>query len=338
MSYGLSASGINVVAGLDVDETCRSTYEHNVKGAQFLAGNIAQLTPKQLADDLNLSSWDDSLILLGCSPCQFWSKINTNRTRSKQSAFLLKEFARFVNELRPGWVVIENVPGIVNKQGSALPLFLKLLTRWGYQFAHAVLDLSQYRIPQTRHRFVLIANRLGIPGNLPKPSALPPVTVRQTLGLSNGFAAIIAGNRDESSFMHTSSALSPINLSRIQKTPVDGGRRSAWKDDAELKVAAYEGRESQFSDVYSRMSWDKPAPTITTRFNSFSNGRFGHPEEHRAISLREGSTLQTFPKSFRFFGSIPAITRQIGNAVPPAFAKQLGRHLISQHLKYTDRV
>ena len=332
MSYGLMKAGIEVVAGLDLDQSCQATFEHNVKGAQFLAKDVTRLSVTELIEALEIKENDDSLILTGCSPCQFWSKINTDRSKSRQSAFLLKEFARFVIELRPGWLAIENVPGIVNKRGSVLPDFLRILGKSGYTCAHAVINLSHFGIPQTRQRFVLIANRLGISSDLPTPLTVGPATVRSCLGKANGFMSIKAGHRDQTSFMHTASGLSPINLSRIEKTPTDGGKRSAWNDDPNLALRAYEGRESQFSEVYSRMSWDKPAPTITTRFNSFSNGRFGHPEELRAISLREGATLQTFPKTYRFFGSMPVVARHIGNAVPPAFAKLLGQHILQKLL------
>ncbi len=332
MSFGLAKAGLGILAGLDVDSSCRSTYEHNVRGSSFVSCDVSKLATKTLIAQFGLKSGDDSLLFTGCSPCQYWSKINTDRSKSRQSAFLLKEFTRFVEDLSPGWIIVENVPGLVNKEGSALPGFLKFLTRQGYDFKHAVLDLSHYQVPQTRHRFVLIANRVGAPASLPNPSSRSVPTVRSFIGIDNGFPMIEAGYKDSTSFIHTASGLSDINLERIKRTPTDGGRRDCWQADAKLQVSAYQGRENQFADVYSRMSWDKPAPTITTRFNSFSNGRFGHPKEHRAISLREGATLQTFPKNFRFFGSIPAIARQIGNAVPPAFAKQIGHHVLAQHL------
>lgn len=332
MSFGLAKAGLGVMAGLDLDGSCRATYEHNVRGATFVSCDVSTLTTKTLTAQLGVESGDDSLLLTGCSPCQYWSKINTDRSKSRQSAFLLKEFMRFVDNLHPGWIVVENVPGLINKKGTALPEFLAFLAGQGYNFAHAVLDLSLYRVPQTRHRFVLIANRLGMPASLPKPSSKSVPTVRSFIGVENGFPSIAAGHIDSTTFIHTASQLSEINLERMKKTPADGGRRECWQSDSRLQVSAYQGRKNQFADVYSRMSWDRPAPTITTRFNSFSNGRFGHPEEHRAISLREGATLQTFPKTFRFFGSMPSVARQIGNAVPPGFAKQIGQHVLAQHL------
>lgn len=332
MSFGLAKAGLRVMGGLDFDTSCKATYEHNVKGAKFLSSDITELTSAELSSCLGLTPNDDSLLFTGCSPCQYWSKINTDRSRSRKSAFLLKEFTRFVADIRPGWIVIENVPGLAQKEGSALPGFLNFLERQGYNYARSVIDLSHFQVPQTRHRFVLIANRVGVAASLPNPSSRSVPIVRRFIGTANGFPAIQAGHNDPTPFIHTASGLSDVNLARIQRTPIDGGRRDCWQSDAHLRVAAYERREKQFADVYARMAWDKPAPTITTRFNSYSNGRFGHPEEHRAISLREGATLQTFPKNFRFFGSMAAIARQIGNAVPPAFAKQVGKHVLEQYL------
>jgi DNA (cytosine-5)-methyltransferase 1 len=113
-------------------------------------------------------------------------------------------------------------------------------------------------------------------------------------------------------------------------TPSSGGDRSAWAVDPNLQIDAYRDRDQIFRDVYGRMSWDRPAPTITTRFSSLSNGRFGHPDEDRAISIREGATLQTFPKEFEFHASaISSLAKQIGNAVPPELARRIGTHLIS---------
>jgi DNA (cytosine-5)-methyltransferase 1 len=331
MSYGLAAAGVKVIGGIDIDGSCRETYETNVAGARFIQSDVSSVEPEKLMRQLGVKKDDDSLIMVGCSPCQFWSKINTNKTRSKQTAFLLSEFGKFISASRPGWVVVENVPGILNKKGSALPDFIELLGSLDYKFSHGLIDMSKFGVPQTRHRFVLIASRLPCVPNLPDSLSHSVKTVRDFLGVDNGFARITAGHTDKSQFLHSSSGLSDLNLARIRATPLNGGTRAAWAQQTELSVATYVGRSKQFADVYSRMAWDKPAPTITTRFNSYSNGRFGHPEEDRAISLREGATLQTFPRSFRFFGSMPTVARHIGNAVPPQFAKRLGHHLLKLH-------
>ncbi len=179
-------------------------------------------------------------------------------------------------------------------------------------------------------RFLLIASRVKLVSTLPTPCERDDLNVRNFLGAENGFPRIEAGHRDATEFIHTAMALSEKNLRRIQMTPTNGGNRRSWADDPELQIDAYRGRDDIFKDVYGRMSWDKPAPTITTRFHSLSNGRFGHPEENRAISIREGAALQTFPRDFNFISeSLDGLARQIGNAVPPSLARRIGEHLIA---------
>jgi DNA (cytosine-5)-methyltransferase 1 len=330
MSYGLKRAGISVVAGIDVDADCEQTYVANIRGAEYLCKDITKLTCLQLQQKLKITIGDDSLVFAGCSPCQYWSKIHTDKSKSQKSAFLLKAFQKFIRYFRPGFVLIENVPGLMtNKRESILPSFLKFLKRHGYSFDDGIINSNHYGVPQNRFRYVLVATRLSVEIKLPKARTDSGLIVRKYLGIANGFKEIKAGTQDKTSFHHTAASLSKKNLERISITKKDGGDRSAWKDNADLMIPAYEGNSKIFKDVYARMYWDRPAPTITTRFNSFSNGRFGHPEEDRAISLREGATLQTFPKSYRFITKNKAtIARHIGNAVPPALAENLGQQLI----------
>jgi len=330
MSYGLQTAGIQILAGIDVNADCEKTYTSNISGARFLRKDITKLTCPELQKELNLKSNDDSLIFAGCSPCQYWSKIQTDKRKSQKSAFLLKAFQKFIAKFRPGFVLIENVPGLLtNKRESILPDFLNFLKVRGYTFDDGVINSNHYGVPQNRFRYVLVATRLASVIKLPKASPNPSLTVRNYLGISNGFKKIRAGTQDTTPFHHTAASLSKKNLERITITKKDGGDRTSWKDDKNLLIPAYKGNENMFRDVYARMYWDRPAPTITTRFNSFSNGRFGHPEENRAISLREGATLQTFPKTYRFVASNKAtIARHIGNAVPPALAESIGLQLL----------
>lgn len=328
MTYGLRLAGINVLGGVDIASDCRETYEYNNSPAKFVERDVSGLDAKTLSDIFDINPGDPSLIFVGCSPCQYWSKIRTDRNKSEKSAFLLKEFQRLVDAFSPGFVVLENVPGLRNKPQSYLPHFLDFLHCSGYVFADDVVDASRYGVPQHRHRYLLVASRSHVVIALPEGDG-SIVTVRDVIGEVNGFPRIGPGHIDTSAFMHTSADLSELNRRRIKATPPDGGNRLSWKDDPELQIDAYKGRDKIFQDVYGRIRWDTPAPTITTRFNSLSNGRFGHPEEDRALSLREGSCLQTFPKSYRFFGpNRDSMARQIGNAVPPLLAKHIGTHLL----------
>jgi DNA (cytosine-5)-methyltransferase 1 len=331
MSHGLHEAGVTVLGGIDNALNCRETYLKNIKGAKFIKHDIGTLSAPKLAKRLGLRRDDPALIFAGCSPCQFWSKIRTDKTKAKQTAFLLHHFEKFIKHFRPGFVVIENVPGLKNQKGQTiLPDFICFLKKQGYAWADGIVNAHHYGVPQHRVRYLLIATRLSNKIELPKPAITPTLTVNAFLGVANGFKKIEAGTRDGTNFQHTSCKLSENNLKRIRKTKMSGGGREAWKDDPELQIDAYRGRDEIFRDVYARMYWDRPAPTITTRFNSLSNGRFGHPEEDRAISIREGATLQTFPKDFVFYGSnLSKVARQIGNAVPPELAKRIGQHLLS---------
>jgi DNA (cytosine-5)-methyltransferase 1 len=330
MSHGLRAAEIKVIAGIDNDAACRKTYETNIEGAQFIKHDISTLSAVSLGERLGLKVNDPSLIFAGCSPCQFWSKIRTDKTKSTRTAFLLKQFQKFIRHFRPGFVVVENVPGLrTRKSVSVLPGFIEFLTKLGYALDDGVINANHYGVPQNRRRYLLIATRLATSISLPPPEINKNATVSGFIGVENGFSRIAAGHKDETDFQHTTCGLSNQNLQRIRMTPKDGGTRAAWKDDKDLQINAYRGKDHIFEDVYGRMHWDRPAPTITTKFNSLSNGRFGHPEEDRAISLREGATLQTFPKTFVFHGtSLVSLARQVGNAVPPEMARRIGSHLI----------
>lgn len=331
MSYGLQSAGVTVLAGIDNAIDCRDTYISNISGAKYIKHDIAGLSAPELGRRLNIVPGDPNLVFAGCSPCQFWSKIRTDKTKSEKTAHLLKQFQKFIKHFRPGFVIVENVPGLFRRrEQSILPDFLDFLNGQGYAWDDGVINANHYGVPQNRKRYLLIATRLAEKIALPPPKKDAKLNVSNFIGIDNGFAKIPAGYRDETELLHTAAGLSSQNLRRIQATEKSGGCRTAWRDNKELQIAAYQGKDNIFRDVYGRMYWEKPAPTITTRFNSLSNGRFGHPDEDRAISIREGATLQTFPKTYLFKGSnLSSLARQIGNAVPPELARRIGEHLIA---------
>ena len=331
MSFGLSQAGLQVLAGIDNSRECQQTYEANVPGSKYIRRDLARLSANELCKRIGIAPDDPNLVFCGCSPCQFWSKIRTDKSKSIKTAFLLKQFQKFIKSVRPGFVVVENVPGLYRrKDNEILRNFISFLSANQYNFAQGVVNAHHYGVPQNRMRFLLIASRVKLVSTLPTPCERDDLNVRNFLGAENGFPRIEAGHRDATEFIHTAMALSEKNLRRIQMTPTNGGNRRSWADDPELQIDAYRGRDDIFKDVYGRMSWDKPAPTITTRFHSLSNGRFGHPEENRAISIREGAALQTFPRDFNFISeSLDGLARQIGNAVPPSLARRIGEHLIA---------
>lgn len=332
MTYGLRQAGIEVVAGVDNDPSCKETYEKNNPGSVYLCKDVSVYSPKELQKDLKISKKDDGMIFVGCAPCQYWSIIRTTKEKAKKTKDLIVNFRDFVDYFLPGYVIVENVPGFSIKKESPMKNFIDFLTTKGYDVNYEIVDMSWYGIPQMRKRFTLVASRVGKPV-LPKKKDKRSL-LAEAIGEKNGFLKIKAGHRDETSFVHTCSGLSEKNLERLRMTPKDGGNRDKWQKKKGYDLNCYIGKENQFKDNYARMSWNKPAPTITTKFFSISNGRFAHPEENRAISLREGASLQTFPKNYKFISSsIAEIAKMIGNAVPPKFAKQLGDSIVKNHEK-----
>lgn len=331
MTCGLKQAGIDVIAGIDNDPSCKETYEKNNVGSKFICEDVFTLKEQDLVQRLSLKKNDDNLILIGCSPCQYWSIIRTNKTKSTKSKNLLIEFNRFVDFLNPGYVLVENVPGILTrKDKSGLDNFIASLESKGYKVHFDIVNMNHYGVPQSRRRFSLLATRLHEKSIFPTPNRSNFPKVKDVLGAKNGFRKVSPGHRDKTVFHHSTANIIEKNILRLKKTPKSGGSWKDWANDKKLKRMSYAG--NGFPDNYGRMSWDKPAPTITTKFVSISNGRFAHPEEDRGLSIREGATLQTFPKSYIFPSeSIGLAAKIIGNAVPPLFAKSLGETIVKAH-------
>ncbi|MBY0110574.1 DNA cytosine methyltransferase [Patescibacteria group bacterium] len=329
MTCGLRQAGINVIAGIDSDPTCQDTYEKNNPGSRFILADVFKLKEKDLQKKIGIKKNDKNLILIGCSPCQFWSVIRTDKKKSEKSKNLLIEFKRFVDYFKPGYVLVENVPGILsNRKKSGLDKFVLSLEEKGYAVHCEIVNMSDYGVPQSRKRFSLIATRVSKNKISLKKKVAKKRLVKDVIGVENGFARVKPGHKDKTFFNHSVAGLSEKNLNRLKQTPKNGGSWLDWAKNKNLKRKTYRGEG--FKDNYGRMSWNKPAPTITTRFFSISNGRFAHPVENRAISLREGATLQTFPKKYVFYSNTTEnVARMIGNAVPPLFAKQLGQVILN---------
>lgn len=332
MTYGLSLAGIKVIAGIDIDGTCKETYAMNNPNAKFILADMSKLTVQHLREMTGIKANDNKLVFIGCSPCQYWTRLLTDKTKASKTKNLLNYFRKFIAHFMPGHIIIENVPGILTRsKESKIYAFINFLKRNNYTLDYDIINANEYGVPQTRKRFVLVASRVGKAISLPTKQPTRKPVVSDFIGVRNGFPKLKHGNYDDTDVINTTSRLTDINLKRLQKTPHNGGTRLAWKDDATLQLSAYVGKDGTFVDTYGRLFWDKPASTITTKFHSISNGRFAHPTENRGLSLREGATLQTFPVSYTFKGNgIGSIARQIGNAVPPELAKKIALSLIEQ--------
>ena len=224
------------------------------------------------------------------------------------------------------------------KKGSPLYRFKNQLRKDGYSFAQNVLNSKYFGVPQSRRRFVLIGTRLFKDIELPKPEKGKNkiITVRKAIGDYSIFPKIEMGYKDPSNFQHSVARLTKINLERVKATPKNGGTRITWACNKRLQLNCYKEHEGHY-DVYGRLFWNKPAPTITTCFLYTSTGRYSHPEQNRALSLREGATLQSFPLSYKFHSSNQGtIATMIGNAVPPKLSEAIGLAIKRQWLNWNN--
>lgn len=329
LTHGFVLEGLRVNAGIDLDPACHYPYEAN-NGAKFIQRDISHMEGAELAA---LFTPGTIWVLAGCAPCQPFSTYSQRyETRTDRKWGLLYEFGRLATEVRPGIVTMENVPAI--RRHRVFDDFVQRLADLGYELWYEVVDCVRYGVPQFRKRLVLLASLYG------QVELIEPTcnrrnfkTVREVIGQ---LPPIAAGESDPSDDLHLAAGLSRKNLERIRASRPGG----TWKEWPPQLIAECHQRGSgyKYPSIYGRMEWDKPAPTITTECYQYGSGRFGHPEQDRAISLREAALLQGFPISYRFVPPnerirITTVARLIGNAVPVA----LGRAIAKSILRHVDR-
>jgi len=228
-----------------------------------------------------------------------------------------------VEDIKPDYIFMENVPGLGGDPGRDVYVkFKKVLEREKYIYEERIVNAKFYGVPQNRRRLVLFASRCGkikMPKETHGKEKRPLVTVRKTI---EKYSAIKAGETSKKYPNHVARTLTKLNLERMRHTPKDGGSRNDWPEKFILKCHR---KRKGYGDVYGRMKWDKPSPTLTCKCTSLSNGRFGHPEQDRAISLREAAAIQTFTDWYVFYGGLIDITRHIGNAVPVKLSEIFGK-------------
>lgn len=334
LTRGLLDAGLNVIAGYDIDPTCQYTYETN-NDINYHIQNVRELT----GNDINALYDNETIkILVGCAPCQPFSQMRFKLGKANvndEKYNLLLEFGRLIQEVQPTIVSMENVPQI--KKTNIFRQFVNILDEQGYHHTDGIVYCPDYGIPQTRRRYVLVGSRLGHIELIPPTHNRNEVCIQNYIG---DLPHIRAGEVDPNDPLHRAASLSPINLERIRHS-VPGG---TWKDWPEnLRCACHLKKSGQtYASVYGRLSWEQIGPTITTQFYNYGTGRYGHPDQDRALSLREGAILQTFPPNYDFINPnrrfvFNDIARHIGNAVPVRLGEVIGqtivRHLVEHNIE-----
>lgn len=328
LTRGLENVGIEVVKGIDIDPACEYPYTKN-NNAAFVLKSVEEVTAPEFSKDLAGAAYT---LLAGCAPCQPFSTYRQGLSdKSDKRWNLLNQFGRIAKELKPDFVTMENVPRLAEQ--AVFEKFVADLKDQDFWVFHDVVNCADYGVPQQRQRLVLLASKHG-PIEMIAPSVKPDSykTVRDAI---EDLPRIGAGESCPDDPLHLSSKLSPLNLKRIRASTAGG----TWRDwDKRLVADCHKKKTGKtYPGVYGRMTWDEPSPTMTTQFFGFGNGRFGHPRQDRAISLREGAILQSFPRGYAFVPEgetvyIKTIGRLIGNAVPVNLGKAIGKS-IKRHIE-----
>ena len=336
-SLGFQQAGCKIVGAVDLDPNACSTYERNI-GFKPICGNLRTITGSKIREEFGLNKGDVDVVV-GCPPCQSFSSLRrtTKGDRADSRDDLVMVFAKRVAELQPRIVIFENVSGIAHGRGEViLESFNLRMKRLNYEGESRVLNAADYGVPQFRKRLIAIFARKddGIEGapSFPRQTHYNPRlarerdleawrTVRDAIG---DLLPLNVGETAPHPPNHTASVHTPKVLKMIQNIPLDGGSRTSLP--AELRLKCHRNLDGA-QNVYGRMSWSKPGPTITTRCNVPACGRFIHPEQDRAITPREAARIQSFPDSFVFDGPLRDVTLHIGNAMPIELTRAVAAHL-----------
>ena len=328
-STGLLRAGFNVVCAVDSWSRAVASYRLNFIHP-CLEADVAELSGRSIRSTVNLGNTDVDLVV-GGPPCQGFSIQRIGPDIDNRNNLVL-HYARLLEELAPRMFVMENVPGLLGKRGRPLvEAFLERMAAAGYGVEAQIVNAAEYGVPQVRKRVIVVGWRKKDVA----PFVLPPTThslsmmrtVRDAIG---DLPAPSDAGKIGADPLHKKTRLSPLNQERLTHIPPGGGMEQL---PVHLRAACHKGGADRIGHryVYGRLAADQPASTITARFDSFTRGRFAHPDVDRNITLREGARLQTFPDEFQFVGNQEEITAQIGNAVPPVLAEILGR-AIRRHL------
>jgi DNA (cytosine-5)-methyltransferase 1 len=327
MSVGAMAAGVDICIAVEFDSHAAETYRANHPSVNLIQDDIRNVT--------NLSGYqfDDEVVVFGGPPCQGFSTSNQrNRSADNPNNWLFREFLRVVSEVKPAWVVFENVRGILEMEEAAFFHHVqKGLKNLGYTVATSILNAVDFGVPQKRSRLFIIGSRNGVEVEVPKPPKTSPVTVKAALAdlpnLDNGasfdvgrykrapisdYARQMRGDREET-YNHIVTRNADYILKRYAHIPPGGN----WENIPDELMGNYTDKSRCHTGIYRRLKWNEPSVVI----GNYRKNMLIHPSQDRGLSVREAARLQSFPDWFRFLGSIGFQQQQVGNAVPPVLAK-----------------
>ena len=333
VTHGFLNAGIDVIAGIDIDETCKKTYEtNNIRtngcSSKFLCEDITKIDIKKIQQQITSK---DSLVLIGCAPCQPFTKITKKLDGRINERGLLRSFAEVISKLKPEYLFLENVQGLNSPKNKEILIEFLDSLKPHYNLVPKIVNALNYGVPQSRRRIIMFGKRDSFI-EFPKPThgfdggKKEPLTLYKAIG---SLPEIKAGEKHSKMKTHSCAKLNPINLKRLTFQKAPGDVMDKWPEELQLKsrkIKEYKGHK----DVYARLWWDKPSVTLTTKFVSVSNGRFAHPKQNRGLSILEGLLIQSFPKNYKLLSPfLRTQSKQIGNAVPVKLAEAFAKKILA---------
>jgi len=329
LTEGFRQAGFRPTVAVEFDRWAAQTYAANF-GDHVLACPIENVDVRAVRGGLVWSGFNSARepvsyetpvidVLVGGPPCQGFSPLGrmTDWDRHDPRNKLWRHYARILEAVNPKIFVIENVPELLTS--SEFVMLRRVVSKLGYTLAHGVLNAANFCVPQSRRRAIIVGSRVAAP-------ALPDaIAVRRTVKDAIGDLPLVPTNEN----WHVARNPRPTSIERYKCVPPGGNRFHLQRARPDLTPACWTRKTTGSVDVFGRMEWDKPAPTIRTEFFKPEKGRYLHPEAHRPITIREAARLQTFPDGFAFVGSNVQVAKQIGNAVPVELARRIGERVSS---------
>lgn len=331
---GFKEAGFETIAAVEIDKFAAEAFALNV-GSPPMVKDIREIS----LEDMRASGVEPGRVtlLFGCPPCQSFTILRRGSSASYEDIrrnSLIFEYLRLVEEIKPRHLAFENVPGLVEGRWEKYFIsFQQKLADLGYSLTWRVVDAAEYGVPQRRRRVLVIGSRVTDP-ELPEPTHSEHggdgldsfTTVRDAI---SALRPLNSGETDPDDPFHRARRHSPLALRRLAAIP-EGGGRADLPD--ELVLRCHRDHDGHY-DIYGRMWWDRVAPTLTSGCTNVTRGRFAHPEQNRAITLREAMLLQTFPPDAQLRGGVEAMALQVGNAVPSLLAERVSKKIIEMEAR-----